>query len=72
MEKNASVIGVNLGRVRMRDALLRRELDDIFRLYADGKIKPVISKTFTLEQAADAHRYIQDRKNIGKVILSVR
>ena len=48
------------------------ELEDIFRLYADGKIKPVISKTFLLEQAADAHQYVQDRKNIGKVILSVR
>ena len=72
LEKNASVIGVNLGRVRSRDAMLRRELDEVFRLYTDGKIKPVISKMFTLEQAADAHKYIQDRKNIGKVILSVR
>ena len=72
MEKNAAVIGVNLSRVRMRGSLLRRELEDIFRLYADGKIKPVISKAFLLEQAADAHQYVQDRKNIGKVILSVR
>jgi synaptic vesicle membrane protein VAT-1 len=72
MEKNAAVIGVNLGRVRSRGSLLRKQLEDIFRLYADGKIKPVISKTFLLEQAADAHQYVQDRKNIGKVILSVR
>jgi synaptic vesicle membrane protein VAT-1 len=72
MEKNAAVIGVNLGRVRSRGSLLRKELEDIFRLYADSKIKPVISKTFLLEQAADAHQYVQDRKNIGKVILSVR
>jgi synaptic vesicle membrane protein VAT-1 len=72
MEKNAAVIGVNLGRVRSRGALLRKELEQIFRLYADGKIKPVISKTFLLEQAADAHQYVHDRKNIGKVILSVR
>jgi NADPH:quinone reductase-like Zn-dependent oxidoreductase len=72
IEKNASLIGVNLGRVRSRGNLLRRELEDIFRLYADGKIKPVIAKTFLLERAAEAHQYIQDRKNIGKVILSVR
>jgi len=72
MEKNAAVIGVNLGRVRARGSLLRKELEDIFRLYADGKIKPVISKTFALEQAAEAHQYVQDRKNIGKVLLSVR
>ena len=72
MEKNAAVIGVNLGRVRARGSLLRKELEDVFRLYADGKIKPVISKTFALEQAAEAHQYVQDRKNIGKVLLSVR
>ena len=72
MEKNAAVIGVNLGRVRSRGALLRRELDEIFRLYAEGKIKPVIGKTFPLEEGAAAHQYIHDRKNIGKVILSVR
>jgi NADPH:quinone reductase-like Zn-dependent oxidoreductase len=66
------VIGVNLRNVRMRGPLLRRELDEIFRLYADGKIKPVIGKTFPLGEAAAAHQYIHDRKNIGKVILSVR
>ncbi|HUA00927.1 MAG TPA: medium chain dehydrogenase/reductase family protein [Candidatus Aquilonibacter sp.] len=72
LEKGATVIGVNLRSVRERPALFRRELDDIFRLYADGKIKPVIGKTFPLEEAAAAHQYIHDRKNIGKVILSVR
>ena len=72
MEKNATVIGVNLRGVRSRPALLRRELDEIFRLYTDGKIKPVIAKTFPLEQAAAAHEYMHGRKNIGKIILSVR
>jgi NADPH2:quinone reductase len=51
---------------------MRWELGEIFRLYGEGKIKPVISKTFPLEQGAAAHQYIQDRKNIGKVILAVR
>jgi synaptic vesicle membrane protein VAT-1 len=72
LEKGAAVIGVNLRNVRMRASLLRRELDEIFRLYTDGKIKPVIGKTFPLGEAAAAHQYMHDRKNIGKVILSVR
>ncbi|MFZ1203417.1 MAG: medium chain dehydrogenase/reductase family protein [Candidatus Acidiferrales bacterium] len=72
MEKNATIIGVNLRGVRARGSLLRQELDDVFRMYTDGKIKPVIAKMFPLEQAAEAHAYIQARKNIGKVILSVR
>ncbi len=72
MAKNAAVIGVNLGGVRSRGALLRSELDEIFRMYAEGKVKPVIGKTFPLEEGAAAHQYIHERKNIGKVILSVR
>jgi NADPH:quinone reductase-like Zn-dependent oxidoreductase len=72
MAKNAAVIGVNLGGVRSRAALLRSEMDEIFRMYAEGKIKPVIGKIFPLEDGAAAHQYIHERKNIGKVILSVR
>lgn len=72
MEKNLTVIGVSLGAVESRGALLRGELDELFRMYAGGKIKPVIGKTFLLDQAAAAHQYIHERKNIGKVILSVK
>lgn len=72
MGKNLAVIGVNLGRLQARGGLVRAELDELFRLYAAGKIKPVIAKTFPLAEAAAAHQFIHDRKNIGKVILSVK
>ncbi len=72
MNKSVAVIGVNLGQVRTRGSHLRNELQEIFRLYSEGKIKPAIGKTFPLEQGAAAHQYIQDRKNIGKVILTVK
>src|SRR5690348_16317138 len=72
MRRGVSVMGINLGAMEARPAVLRGELEEIFRLYAAGKIKPVIGKIFPLDQAAAAHRYIHDRKNIGKVILSVK
>jgi NADPH:quinone reductase-like Zn-dependent oxidoreductase len=72
MRQGVSVIGVNLGAMQSRPALLRGELEEIFRSYGAGKIKPVIGKIFPLDQAAAAHRYIHERKNIGKVILSVK
>ena len=34
-----------------------------------GKINPYVDKVFPANQVADAHHYIQDRKNIGKVLL---
>lgn len=71
MRRNISVIGVNLSRMSGREALLRRQLEELFRMYAAGQIKPVIGKTFPLEHAAEAHRYIHARQNVGKVILTV-
>ena len=35
-----------------------------------GRLRPVVAKTFPLEQVADAHRFIQNRQNIGKVVLT--
>jgi len=72
MKKGASVIGVNLGQARLRGDHLRSELSEIFRLYGEGKVKPIVSKTFPLEQAAAAHQFMQQRKNVGKVILAVK
>ena len=72
MSQNLSVIGVQMGAMPSRVTLLRRELDELFRMYSAGKIKPVIGKSFPLTDAAMAHRFIQERKNIGKVILTVK
>ena len=71
MSNNLAVIGVHLGHMTGREALLRNHLEEIFRMYASGKVKPVVGKTFPIEQAAEAHRYIHARKNIGKVVLTV-
>ena len=72
MSQNLAVIGVNMGGMQARLPLMRSELDELFRMYGAGNIKPVIGKTFPLADAAAAHRYIHDRKNIGKVILTVK
>jgi NADPH:quinone reductase-like Zn-dependent oxidoreductase len=72
MKKGAAVIGVNLGQARSRGDHCRGELSEIFRLYAAGRIKPMISKTFPLEQAGAAHQFVQERRNLGKVILTVK
>ena len=71
MRDNRAVIGVHLGRMESRGAMVKSQLTEIFRLYAAGKVKPVIGKIFPLEQAAEAHRYIHHRQNIGKVLLQV-
>lgn len=47
----------------------RRETEEVFRLADAGKLKAVIDRTFPLKEAAEAQRYLADRKNFGKVIL---
>ena len=52
-------------KARMASAIEER----IWPLFAAGKLKPVIDSTFKLEQAADAHRRIDDPAHIGKIVL---
>ena len=46
------------------------ELMTLLPLVVDGTLKPVIDRTFPLEQAADAHRYMADRQQFGKLVLT--
>jgi NADPH:quinone reductase-like Zn-dependent oxidoreductase len=70
MNDNKAVIGVNLGHLWDRIELLRQEMLALLADCEAGRLKPVVGKTFALTEAAAAHRYIQERQNIGKVILT--
>jgi len=71
MNANKAVIGVNLGHLWDRMDLLRREMLALLSDAQAGRIAPVVGKTFPLPEAAAAHRYIQERRNVGKVLLTV-
>lgn len=51
-----------------RAELLARA-NDLFQWLRDGKVRVRIDKTFPLENAADAHRYLESRQVIGKLLL---
>ena len=38
---------------------------------AAGKLKPVIAKTFPLDQIVAAHRYLESNQQIGKIMVTV-
>lgn len=69
MDKNRGVAGVNVGHLWDELELLNEELAAVMELYKAGKIKPQVSDVVPFDRAGDAHRIIQSRKNIGKVIL---
>ena len=70
MNANKAVIGVNLGHLWEQIDLLRREMLALLADAEAGRIAPVISQTFPLTDAAAAHRYMQERRNVGKVLLT--
>ena len=69
MNDNRGVFGINVGHLWDRAELLARMLTDILGLATSGTFDPVVDRTFPLERAADAHAYVQARKNFGKVLL---
>ena len=42
---------------------------ELLELWSSGAIKPVVGAEFPLADAADAHRLIEERKHVGKVVL---
>lgn len=68
--KNMSVVGVHWGQyLEQGSPLVDRWMDALFRLHRDGKIRPVIYRSFALPDAAQALAVIASRESYGKVIL---
>jgi NADPH:quinone reductase-like Zn-dependent oxidoreductase len=38
---------------------------------ADGSLRPIISRTFPLEQIVEAHRYLESNQQVGKIVVTV-
>ncbi|MBW6493169.1 MAG: medium chain dehydrogenase/reductase family protein [Burkholderiaceae bacterium] len=67
---NKGVFGVNLGHLWNELERIRGWSDSLLELWDQGVVRPQIARTFRFEEAAAAHHYIQDRKNIGKALLA--
>lgn len=70
MDTNRSIAGVNIGHLWEEMDMLNEEMTAIVDLYREGKVRPHIGGVFSFDQVADAHRAIQERKNIGKIVLT--
>jgi NADPH:quinone reductase-like Zn-dependent oxidoreductase len=67
---NRGVFGLNLAHLWDERAQLAAAMQMLLPEVAAGRLQPVIARTFPLELAAEAHRYLQSRANIGKVVLT--
>ena len=72
IQQNIGVFGVHLLHVGAKEQGLREAMSEVFRGVEEGELRPIVDRTFPLtrEGAVAAHRYIHDRRNLGKVVLA--
>jgi NADPH:quinone reductase-like Zn-dependent oxidoreductase len=68
---NRGVFGLNLAHLWSERGQLASAMDLLLQEVSAKRLAPVVAKTFPLERAAEAHRYMQSRSNIGKIVLTV-
>jgi NADPH2:quinone reductase len=72
--RRASLIGVTF-RTRTleeRAACVQRCAQDLLPALADGRLEPVVDRTFAMADIAQAHDYLAADSHLGKVVLLVR
>lgn len=69
IHSNKAVCGFQLAYLDEENELISSVVAKLFELYQQGKIKPRVDSVWPFEQVGDAMRHMQERKNIGKVLL---
>ena len=57
--------------VAFKAAIARSLRERVWPLFEQGKLKPVIYRSFPLEQAAEAHALMESSTHVGKIVLEV-
>jgi NADPH2:quinone reductase len=71
IQRNVGVYGFHLGLLKSKEAEVGKAFQQILQLFQQKQLEAVIAKEFPLNAAgaADAHSFMHERRNIGKVVL---
>ncbi len=69
MNENKGVFGLNMLKWWDAEGSLDRVLDPLTEDLEAGKLEPVVAEAFPFERAGEAHKFIAERRNVGKVVL---
>ena len=69
LNKNRGVFGLNLGHMWDEPEKVAVWMRDILGGVEEGWVNPYVDRSFSFDEAGEAHRYLEERKNIGKVVL---
>jgi len=62
--RQLSIFGARMGT--------KKEFEKVLELVAEGKLKPIIDKTFSLKDAVEAQKRMVEGKHLGKVVLEIK
>jgi NADPH:quinone reductase-like Zn-dependent oxidoreductase len=69
MNQNKGVFGLNMLRWWDKQGNIQRALDPLMEDLAAGRLVPVVGGSFPFSRAGEAHTFIGERRNVGKVVL---
>jgi NADPH:quinone reductase-like Zn-dependent oxidoreductase len=69
MNENKGVFGLNMLKWLDSEGSLDRLVAPLMADLEAGRLDPVVAESFPFERAGDAHRFIAERRNVGKVVL---
>ena len=69
MNENKGVFGLNMLHWWDAEGSIDRLVDPLMAGLGNGDLDPVVAEAFPFDRAADAHRMIEERRNVGKVVL---
>lgn len=69
MNRNKGIFGLNLGHMWGEGEKVAGWTAAVMRGVAEGWIQPHVDRAFRFDEIAGAHRHLEGRKNIGKVVL---
>lgn len=71
--KGSSMVGVFLGRFRKEEpAAYEANFAELLAMYGEGKLKPIVTESFAMDDFVAAFNVFTERKVMGKVTLEIR
>jgi putative PIG3 family NAD(P)H quinone oxidoreductase len=72
MAKRAAVTAALLRPrpISQKTAICAAVVEHVWPLYVDGRVRPVVHTTMSLDRVADAHRLMEESGHVGKIVLT--
>jgi NADPH:quinone reductase-like Zn-dependent oxidoreductase len=68
---NKGIFGFNLGTLTGKERYFSEAVKELLVRYEQGVIRPHIGRIFPFDEIVEAHRFLQTRQSVGKVVVTL-